>query len=74
MCCGDCGWPEFVRDVNRVKELAEELPEEAEEFQEGVTEKLEGMQTWADENCHVTDKMKEAKENIEEGIRKWLRD
>lgn len=74
MCCGSCGWVDFLADVDRILELAEELPEEAEEFQGGVTEKLEGMQTWVDENCHVTDNMKTAVENIEGGIRKWMHD
>jgi hypothetical protein len=63
---------QFVNRCRAVLEKADELPDRAGDFQEGVTERLQSMADWAEENSKVTDKMIEAVNNIERGINRWL--
>lgn len=63
---------QFVTRCRGVLEKADELPERAADFQEGVTERLQSMADWAEENSRVTPKMIEAISNIEKGIDRWL--
>lgn len=61
---------EFADDL--LRDL-EELPERAEEFRDGVQEKVEGMREWMMEHEAVTDKMVTALENMRAGVDKWLK-
>jgi hypothetical protein len=63
---------QFVNRCREVLEKADELPERAADFQEGVTERLQSMADWAEENSKVTAKMIETVENIDRGIDRWL--
>lgn len=68
----------FIKDVKDLVEKCEEitgnedLPENAHDFAESVSEKLTGMSEWAEKNDHVTPKMQSSIENIERGIDRWL--
>lgn len=70
--CANCDWSGSVDQIDEILERAEELPEVAQEFQEGVVDRLKGIQNWMIENKHITPKMEQAIENIELGIEKWF--
>lgn len=70
--CKNCNWEEFVEECDRVLDRIDDLPERAEDFADGVREKIEGMRSWSTENEHVTEAMSDAVENIDGGVGRWL--
>lgn len=50
----------------------DDLPEAADEFKEGIDDKVSGMREWIKEKNHVTDKMGAALENMRRAVDKWL--
>lgn len=71
--CAECYYVGFIAQCRGILLDVEELPERAEEFAASVTEKITSMQTFAEINQHVTDKQREAAENMAAGVKRWLR-
>lgn len=68
---------DFIARCDEVQEYAEEVLGErngaAAEFLAGVTERIQGMRTWAEEHGTATERMQQALENMDGGIAKWDR-
>ena len=71
--CDRCDWTMFVADCMSLEDRANDLPDRAADFADGVVVKLTSMRRWATDNEHVTDRMLVAIENIESGISRWER-
>jgi len=69
----DPSWEEFVEDAEKLLDGLDDLPERAEDFAEGVRERLEGMIEWARDNEHATEKMWSALYNMQDGVARWQR-
>ena len=67
-------WMEAVQLCDKILEDIEELPEQAEEFGEGVSEKVNGIKAWVTEQEYVTPKQMDALNNFERGVSKWKRE
>jgi translation elongation factor EF-4 len=61
-----------IRQCESILSDCEELPERADEFKDGVTETVESIQSWIEENRHVTDKQLAALDNMQEKVGNWL--
>ncbi len=66
-------WEEFVGEAQDLLARLDDLPERAEDFADGVRERLEGMIEWAKEKEHVTEAMQSALGNMESGVARWER-
>jgi len=65
---------DFIEDARAVLALLDDLPERAEDFAEGVRERIEGMIEWSEDNDgFATDRMTDALSNMERGIERWQR-
>lgn len=71
--CSDCGWKTFVEDAQELLCGLDELPDRAEDFADGVRERVEGMVAWAQEEHHVTPWMIEALERMATAVGRWIR-
>lgn len=49
-----------------------DLPERAEDFASSVSEKVESIQEWIEENDHVTEAQMDALENMKSGVERWM--
>ena len=58
--------------MEALMERTEEIPEKGEEFAESVREKLRLIRLWVVKFEHITNKMKEAVQNIGHGIDRWF--
>ena len=72
-------WNEALEHCDTIIELIkEEIPDrawdEAPEFFEGVQKRIGDMQEWIQEKEHITPKMTKSLENMERGVRKWIKD
>lgn len=66
---------EWVRWANRAHDAADrcdEIPERGEDFAESVQAKLESIIETIERTEHVTPAQKQAIENMEHGIERWL--
>ena len=68
----DDSWEHFIEDAEKLLRDVDDLPERAEEFADGVRERVEGMIEWARDNEHATDKMWSALYNMRDGVARWL--
>lgn len=50
----------------------EDIPERGEDFAAGVIEKVESIQSWIEDNRHVTEPQLTALDNMEGAVAKWL--
>ena len=67
--------PEVAIELcDTILSLCEQLPEKAEEFKEGVTQRTQNLRDWIEENERCTGPQARALQNIEEGVRAWLPD
>jgi hypothetical protein len=48
--------------------------DKASTFFEGIRDKVAGISEWIEENEHVTKKMAESLDNMERGVKKWIKD
>lgn len=64
-----------MEDIALIKDMVAEgdLPPGAEEFAEGVEEKVEGIVEWIDTESHVTEKQEKALLGIRAGVDRWLK-
>jgi len=69
----DDDWEHFIEDAEKLIDTLDDLPERAEDFADGVREKLESMVEWARENAHVTEKMWNALYRMQDGVARWQR-
>lgn len=72
--CKSCGYQEWDRRAEHLLDKLEDLPSRADEFAEGIEEKVKSMREWVGKNKHVTDNMENALTNMTAGVRKWLPD
>jgi hypothetical protein len=64
---------EFLDDIDDAIASAEDLPERAEDFADGVLEKLRSIRQWVVDNDHVTEAQERAVQNMAGGIARWER-
>jgi phage shock protein A len=62
-----------IRQCESILSDCQEIPERGEDFAEGVIEKVESIQSWIEENRHVTDPQLTALDNMEGAVGKWIR-
>jgi hypothetical protein len=71
---GDDGLPDDVQEwldtCNRILEECEDVPERAEDFAMSVSERIESMAEWIEENRRITPKMIAAIENMDEALQR----
>ena len=70
--CDICGWQRALEDIESALEDAEGIPDEGEEFANGVRENLESIHAWVEEQNHVTPAQVVAIGNMSQGIGRWL--
>lgn len=68
----DADWMEAIEEIDRALRNAEDIPEEGEEFADGVTETLEDIRQTIERTQRVTDRQWEAVQNMASGISRWL--
>lgn len=61
---------EWLAICDRILEECEDVPERAEDFAISVSEKIESMACWIENNNRITPAMKQAIENMDEAIGK----
>lgn len=68
---------EAQEQIERIVEMCEQVAEydssSAQDFASSVQEKAESIGTWIDEHSDVTEKQREALDNMESGISRWIR-
>jgi len=60
--------------IEQITSLAEELPEDAEDFGMSVLDTASDISKYIDENGRVTKKQITALENMLDGLQRWIRD
>lgn len=60
--------------IEQITSLAEELPENAEDFAMSVLDTASDISKYIDENGRVTKKQITALENMLDGLQRWIRD
>jgi hypothetical protein len=60
--------------IEQITSLAEELPEDAEDFAMSVLDTAGDISKYIDENGRVTKKQITALENMLDGLQRWIRD
>jgi len=60
--------------IEQITSLAEELPEDAEDFAMSVLDAASDISKYIDENSRVTKKQITALENMLDGLQRWIRD
>lgn len=68
----DYDWADAVELCGEILDMCDELPERADDFREGVEERVRDMCAWIEDNRRVTEKQTNALENIKRGVEKWL--
>lgn len=68
----DTEWQDRLDQCARILEMVDELPERASDFGESVGEKVADMAKWIEANKTVTEKQREALDNMESGAERWL--
>lgn len=71
--CDRCEWEEWLERIREATDDASGLPDQADDFADSVTEKLEDIQAWVEEFEHITEAQAMAVENMEAGIGKWAK-
>lgn len=71
--CMMCEWEDFVADAESLLCDLDDLPSRASGFADSVREKTEGMVAWAQSEEHVTERMREALDNMAAGVARWMR-
>lgn len=71
--CDECEWKEWLETIRGAISDAADLPERAEDFADSVTEKLEDIEAWVEENEHITDGQTSAVSNMEAAIGRWMK-
>lgn len=61
---------EWIDTCDRILEDCGDVPERAEDFAISVSEKIESMAEWIEENKRITPKMIEAIENMDEALQR----
>lgn len=61
-----------IRQCESILSDCEEIPERGEDFAAGVIEKVESIQSWIEDNKHVTQPQLDALDNMEGAVGKWL--
>jgi len=69
----DTEWRDRLDQCERILEMVDELPERAEDFAISVGEKVRDMAKWIEERTVVTEKQKEALDNMQRGCERWLK-
>jgi len=69
----DTEWRDRLDQCERILEMVDELPDRAEDFAISVGEKVRDMAKWIEERTVVTDKQKEALDNMQRGCERWLK-
>lgn len=62
---------DFIETCKDLLSRASDLPSRADDFADGISERIRGMQAWVNEHDHVTPAMWTAVGNIEAGIARW---
>ena len=62
----------IIAQCDRILGLCDEIPEQGSDFSESVSEKVESIKAWAEDGKPVTDKQRDALENMERGARNWV--
>ena len=62
----------IISQCDRILGLCDEIPEQGSDFSESVSEKVESIKAWAEDGKPVTDKQRDALENMERGARNWV--
>lgn len=60
--------------IEEITTLADDLPEEAEDFGLSVLDTVRDISSYMEENEHVTKKQITALENMLDGLRRWIHD
>lgn len=60
--------------IEEIESVAEDLPEEAEDFGQSVLETVADITKYIEDNDRVTKKQITALENMLDGLRQWIRD
>jgi len=74
--CETCKWDDFLLDCDNLQERIEMIDVDSDgwrDFSSGVMEKLLSMKKWTEDNEHVTEKMKTALGNMDDGVARWER-
>ena len=60
--------------IEEIESVAEDMPEEAEDFGQSVLETVADITKYIEDNDRVTKKQITALENMLDGLRQWIRD
>lgn len=71
--CDDCDWEDAIRLVGEIEDLAEEVPDAGADFAESVLGKAQSIGETIEDRSHVTENQMAALENMESGLRRWIR-
>ena len=72
-------WHDALNQCETITELIDnEIPEwawdKSPEFFEGICERVGSISEWVEEKEHITQKMADSLDNMERGVRKWIKD
>ena len=70
--CTHCNHATWLHTIDEMLRDAADIPERGEDFAAGVTDTLEDMRAWIEENEHVTEKQQQAIENMQAAVGRWL--
>jgi len=70
--CTSCDWETFVDSCEDALTDIEQVSDRC-DAKESWEEKVTGMQEWARDNEHVTERMTDALDRIVSGVSRWLR-
>lgn len=65
-------WEDAVEQCERILEMLDDLPDEAEEFASSVGEKVESIMEYAKSRQRITEGQQTALDNMEAGCQRWL--
>lgn len=72
--CKDCSFEEALGLVDEIQDALGELPEEAEDFADGVEKRSQSIGEWVEKNNHVTPGQMTALQNMLDGCHRWIRE
>ncbi len=75
--CENCNADHYISVADSIINIARRIDEESGsergvEFADSVSDKAFGMKEWMEAKEHVTDKMKNALDNMLEGAGRWI--
>ena len=70
---GSMDYEDRLEQCDRILEMCAEIGDDGREFADSVTEKVESMADWIEQNQRSTEKMDDALDNMEAACQKWLK-